>query len=711
MRILALVSSLLFTTGAASIADNTRALNDYSCGGEEVEFETSVLVDFDGFDDDPNDVTRVDWKSLELLFKRSYNELNAELCDNELREVLWVTAERNADGNKIIKRGGDTFSIRFTVHMKCTGCYPDNANLFSPPEIFIRALREVQVGEEGQIAGRALKKSKSSKKGSHYSKKGKGKGDYDGREEHYYFGKGSGKGGSGSGGSTDCECNSAHPEFRAPTEHEFRAVYNNAILESKDRAHRHGGVHVDVVSKVTETVDFTCSERVEEFSSLVSVEFYGNPVDVTEDERVVLEEAFVQVYNGLHANRCDDPLFRNATLTDIAMQADPDEPQVFMYIFRVDGTCRGFGCSTELNFFEVSADSLARRLHDDGTGFDHSRPDSGCGCPVYGDEFGAPTTDEFEVRFFVVVQQLKTQGKLPNISASGEVSELPMDGTPAPSSGGSVAPSGSASAAPSAAPSDPSDGTDSPTVSSAPSSLPSVGPSFSPSTPGDSLAPSALPSAGPSSNPSVSGEPSSAPSDPAAEEDSQSPSSQPSSLSEVPSATPSQSSAPSSVPSSVPSTSSAPSDSAAPSSNPSVSSAPSESSQPSAVPSSAPSTGGDVSAAPSSGPSESGAPSSQPSEGIDDASAAPSESGAPSSLPSGAPSSGPSESSAPSSGPSGTPSVATEEESAAPSLGPSESSQPSGAPSSLPSSGPSESGAPSGLPSGQPSLQPSAAVA
>ena len=31
------------------------------CLGEVVDFESTVLVDFDGFDEDPRDVTRVEW--------------------------------------------------------------------------------------------------------------------------------------------------------------------------------------------------------------------------------------------------------------------------------------------------------------------------------------------------------------------------------------------------------------------------------------------------------------------------------------------------------------------------------------------------------------------------------------------------------------------------------------------------------------------------
>ena len=112
------------------------------CSGDVVEFETSVLVDFDGFDDDPRDTTRINWKGLELTFKDTYDRLSHQLCDDEIRQILFARIEKT-DGSYLIKRGGNIFSLRYTVRVRCKGCDPDTVNLFAPP--VSHSLRELGV--------------------------------------------------------------------------------------------------------------------------------------------------------------------------------------------------------------------------------------------------------------------------------------------------------------------------------------------------------------------------------------------------------------------------------------------------------------------------------------------------------------------------------------------------------------------------------------
>lgn len=472
-----------------------------ACPGDLVKFQASVLVDFDGYDTDPNDVTRIDFQTLEALFKDSYNGLSSYLCDEDFREVLQATVERNDDGSKIIRRGGDQYSIRFSVEAQCRGCDPNDTLLFSPPGSYDRTLDETDAGneyhdaiinEDGTVSEIGHRFAKSSKKGSG---KGKGKGGYD---DDYYYGKGKGKGGydddyyepgpgskksskkgskkgspskkgppppkdppppksgssksgsakenpgkgggKGGGGGDYCKCDSPHPEYRAPTEEEFRVVYDSAIRDYKDSGYvppRRGGVSVDLIIRVMETTELRCSDVTEDFSALVSVEFFGDAQAVTEQERTVLEENFVWTYNALQSERCDSPLFRQAVSAEIAMQAKPEEPRVFIYIFRVDGICRGRGCSANLTLFDPPSASDVRMLYydpewDQGVAIMGDAGNAECSCPVFTTLTGAPTTDDFEVRFFGIFQELKARGEMPNIGASGDVVELPYGTSAAP---------------------------------------------------------------------------------------------------------------------------------------------------------------------------------------------------------------------------------------------------------------------------------------
>jgi len=454
-----LLSGILVVATVANPGDgnDSRALNGGTpCSEPAVEFKKSVLVDFDGFDDDYKDKTRIDWQALEILFIDAYNSLSAVLCDDLFRRVEHVTIESDENDSKLIKRGGDVYSLRFTVQGTCRGCDPDDMTLFSPPDIFSRELegggshrlQDAIIDGDGTVTGvsrnlssksskksksskscKSSKKSKSSSKGSS-SGKGKGKGDDcdnddgdddDGDDED-------------SGDVEICECKSRNPEYRPPTEDEFRLVYDSRIRDAKDGyiPPRRGGVSVDYVLKVTETYEVEpCSDVVEEFETLVAIEFYGVHREVTNVERTILEENIVYVYNGLQSHRCDEPLFRKATSAEFEVRADPSERKIFIYIFKVEGTCRGEGCSDDIKLFDSDDGESSRRLHfeaGDG-GWGHAEPESGCTCPVFSTESGAPTTDDFEARFFVVVQDLKAQGRLPNVDASGEVTELPFPET------------------------------------------------------------------------------------------------------------------------------------------------------------------------------------------------------------------------------------------------------------------------------------------
>jgi hypothetical protein len=479
------------------------------CPGPLVEFESEVLVDFDGFDEDASDITRINWDALELAFRNSYNSLSEDLCDDQFRRVIDVKIQVNSNGEILIKRGGALYSLRYLVTAVCRGCNPDTITLFSPPEG--ESFRKL-IASDGLSADQSNTDSVTQRRRAKSSKKESNKDSKSTKKDSK----------SGGGVEESCECDSANPEYRAPTEEEFRIAYDAEIrIFQQSRSFRRGGVAVDLVVKVTEVEDASCSVVVEEFMTLVSVEFFGDRDAVTDEERASLEENFVQVYNGLQANRCDSPFFRTAVLAEIVLVSDPDEPQVFLYIFAVTATCRGEGCSADLTLFQM--DEFLRKLASD-IWFD---PDSECQCPIFGNNFGPPTTSDFEVRYFQVVQDLRDNGDLTNIDASGEVLELPSDFTafptdqPTPEISPSapsaiIAPSNSPSPSATATPTSP-DVTLTPSRPGdtfAPSGFP-VGElpiiTFPPTTPGDSLAPSYFPSSSPNAEgteaPSVSVEP------------------------------------------------------------------------------------------------------------------------------------------------------------------------------------------------------------
>ena len=435
------------------------------CNGPLTYFESNVLVDFDGFDDDPSDLTRINWDRLEKAFMDSYNALAADLCDDSATRVVDVTIDVGSDGEILKKRSGCEYTLSYTVQATCRGCDPHSATLFSAPgkggyyRQLISANGEMTSDESALndvIQKRRRMPNYYESKGSKGSKgegKGKGKGSKGSGGDDDYYGKGKGKGSKGSGGDDDyygkggsypgppggdCDCNSKYPQYRTPTEEEFRVAYDAAIsaFGNTPQPHRRGGVAVDYVTHVMEVADVgECSNAVEEFNALVSIEFFGDREAVTDEERAVLEENFIWIYNWLQAERCDSPIFRSANLAEIILVSDPDEPQVFLYVFFVSGTCRGVGCSTDLELF--SSDSFLRRL-DHAVGY-NGHHDT-CQCPIYTTQFGAPTTSEFEVRYFQSIQCEKEKGRLVNIDASGEVTELGPDFTPFPTDSPVVGP-------------------------------------------------------------------------------------------------------------------------------------------------------------------------------------------------------------------------------------------------------------------------------
>ena len=104
-----------------------------SCHGKLYYFQSDVLVDFDGFDTDSSDLTMISWNALEEAFRKSYNSLSEDLCDQSYRRVVDVSINSDPDGEVIIRRGGNQYSVSYTVEAVCRGCNPNSITLFSAP--------------------------------------------------------------------------------------------------------------------------------------------------------------------------------------------------------------------------------------------------------------------------------------------------------------------------------------------------------------------------------------------------------------------------------------------------------------------------------------------------------------------------------------------------------------------------------------------------
>lgn len=616
---------------------------DYDYG---VIFEKSVIVDFDGVDVDPDQLSFVSPGALEMEFVETYNHLSEYLCDVDGVEILEAAIHVDESGEYVIKRGGSYFSLQFDIIATCNNCTDDGsvANLFSYADdldddylsnvdddellssfVFdfdwrnenctdftykfpepiddddfgldeiddfarARALKASKKASKkdtmpkGTDSGIKLssKKSKGSKKSS---KKGKG-------------GKGKGK---GKGGGGDRICTSSCPAYRAPTHDEFRYALDSTIKEysgkfsSNDYKRRLGcdfmsgkKLTIDAVIGVREMIpiELACTDEAEELIELVTVEVLGDYSQVTDEEKVELENGFVQRYNAYNELvNCDYPYFRELNSAEIKMVATGGaEPGSFTYVFKLNGTCHGAGCSDDVGLFDTYS---SRRLEQEEllnmTDPDLNITDFGdCPfeCSSSADLSKGVSTSEFELYLYVLTLELFECGALTHIEGSGPIKLLPLEPVPTAPPTITATPTLSAQPSESAMPSD------TPTKSAAPSSSPSSAPSTTPSS-SPSSKPSATPSSKPSgsrspslsSSPTLSDVPSRAPTK------SEAPSSEPSSM---PSDSPTTSSAPSSVPSSKPSVkpSSSPSStpSAAPSSSPSISTVPSLSAEPSATP-------------------------------------------------------------------------------------------------------------------------------
>ncbi len=402
------------------------------CDADLTYFSSQVLVDFTGTEGS----TEIQFLELEKIFRQAYNYLAEDLCDDSFRRIVDVSIIPESEDDVVIIRGGNQYSIRYAIEAVCRGCDPETTTLFSPPaQDFFRKLMSTEgnaiLGIEESpldtiLQKRRLQSNSKSPKSMKSSKQSKSKSK------------------STRGGDFfTCDCTSSDPKFRAPTEEEFALTYISGIksIEETPSDRRLETVVVDSIDRVTEIQNVTCTSDTETFASLIVIEFFGTYGDVTDQDRTMIEENLVFAYNGLQDLRCDSPVFRKATAAEVFFVIDPDtnDEDTFSYLLKVEGTCRGEGCSDggTLQFFSDGETSMARHLQETNSTLEFvDGPE--CTCPVWGTEFGPPSLREMEMRYFQVIQDLRFKELITSIDASGSVQEvgpngLAPSGTPAPS--------------------------------------------------------------------------------------------------------------------------------------------------------------------------------------------------------------------------------------------------------------------------------------
>jgi NADPH-dependent 7-cyano-7-deazaguanine reductase QueF len=186
-------------------------------------------------------------------------------------------------------------------------------------------------------------------------------------------------------------------------------------------------VSVTLPPTLAATINCPAADSASFFESNVVVSFAGNPDNVTSDQLLAVEQAFLESYNSansLSSGICDT-LFR--VLTNVSIDVDGSysssrrlQQQVttkkkFTFRFRVIGSCRYCAKSTNLFYNDAlrrtllvaEDESLPRALQISSS----SSPSDDCVCPVNTTE-RSPTVDEFFTIFNSSVSELQEAGTL-----------------------------------------------------------------------------------------------------------------------------------------------------------------------------------------------------------------------------------------------------------------------------------------------------------
>ena len=386
------------------VVDDVTEVEEVQCSNETNDFETFAFVDWQG---DPTRLTDQQVRTLEASFRQTYNTLSSKFCDVEFRRVSSASLELSdvrrrlhAPPRQLQQFNSSllpTLRFRFRIGGVCRGCKKD-AVLFDDGSRRKLAAYHTTSSGGGFVGHRSLQSETS----------------------------------------PDCLCPAILPEFRPPTEDEFREAYSESVQDLQ----QFGLVGDEqlTVEEVKAADEFDCIEEESAFETAVFVELQGDPTNLTTTERRALEVGFQETYNRLSSEFCD-VYFR--TIDDVAIIAESGRRLVgdtagsrtlqsivlnpattsfnasllpaLVFNFRIRGRCRG--CRSDSILFDdgsrrILVDSKGQPFHHQ----DRRLQDGKCFCPAIQPEYRPPRENEMIELYNATVQNLRREAVLSSVT-------------------------------------------------------------------------------------------------------------------------------------------------------------------------------------------------------------------------------------------------------------------------------------------------------
>jgi Fe-S cluster biogenesis protein NfuA len=398
------------------VAEKSQGVKDlvevmwFDCSSEKFGFQTEIIL---RLNQNVTELSDLELAAIEVGFKETYNIMNFFICDNvHYRRVLRVRRDLPSTSPRHLqeKEGEDLAQdtradlLRLVVDVECQQCT-------SMTTLFSDSIADGPADLQVSLPSSPLLSLLVSRDDVDMS-------------------------------AVVCYCSKAFPSLgRSPTTDEFQVIFNAKVLDILEIA---DDFSPNVVEEVVEVKQVECSKDVRQFSSFVSIGLQGDITRLTENEKVVLEQTFQDVFNGISFSRCDS-LFRS--IVNVTLVAAPSSTQLagrrqlsnntafdmngtssaqdkFSEAFvQVSGECRGCEVS-ESGTFGLFDDAFRRTLRQD-TPFRRriQSQNSGCLCPIDTDPVlpSAPTEEEFLTEYNTDVVALSTAGVLVNVKGVSDI--------------------------------------------------------------------------------------------------------------------------------------------------------------------------------------------------------------------------------------------------------------------------------------------------
>ena len=239
-----------------------------------------------------------------------------------------------------------------------------------------------------------------------------------------------------------CFCGADTMLFRTATVQEFISTYDFSIRNSVSQDLLTG---INGVTKVTEVLSVDgCDNPVEEFDTVVLVELSADDSEkVASEELDILGDAFARDYNDLTSILCEN-IFRNIQNISVAVEnvrrrldeGDNAIRKLSSFVITgkatVKGTCKGYGCSSQVTGLSTSSSSSGSTTSSKAAGLFSARASrrhmleisdrqtlrnlvSGCFCDETTADFRSPTNTEFVVSYNDSVSTLASEGVLRSV--------------------------------------------------------------------------------------------------------------------------------------------------------------------------------------------------------------------------------------------------------------------------------------------------------